>query len=114
MEDNQMDYSARIDTLYRSFGIRHPHEIDLDAIAERLGIQVRYLPHDSVLVRPFGYPVLSVNRDEEPIAQREQLAHEIAHELLHCGSQLASPDSYISLQEEQARLCALYLLAPAF
>jgi Zn-dependent peptidase ImmA (M78 family) len=68
--------------------------IDVEAIAKRLGIEIRrelapddlsgFILRDKQLNRP----VIGVNRGHHPRRQRFTIAHEIGHFMLHKGEQL--------------------------
>lgn len=105
-----MQPDVLVDAYYRLHKIRYPHEIDLDVIASGLQLDVYYLPRKPL--KRFEIVVIDVNASSE--RRREQLAHEIAHHLLHAGNQLDMGDAFRTLQEEQARRYALYILAPTF
>lgn len=53
-----------------------------------------------------------VNAFQERLDQREDFAHELAHILLHAGSQGVLSESFIELQERQATSLALLILVP--
>jgi Zn-dependent peptidase ImmA (M78 family) len=77
--------------LLQSLGVEQPNEIDLEAIAWRLGALVKYRPLDgceAMIVGNDRNAVISVNSRSIPSRQRFSIAHELGHWRLHKGRML--------------------------
>ncbi|MCL6455097.1 MAG: ImmA/IrrE family metallo-endopeptidase [Alicyclobacillus sp.] len=97
---------------YVARGILYPHQIDLDVIADELSITVRRMPRPSTSLTIDGQRIVLIDSHLSLPEQREHLAHEIAHHVLHVGSQLVMCASFRWLQEAQAERLAGHILAP--
>ena len=107
--------------------------VDVDAVAEALGIAVNYAQleadYSGLLVIRGGQATAHINSDHHPNRQRFSLAHEIAHFVLHEEKQTARDSAYVdkamrlyhradraagqdAKQEWQANLFAAELLMP--
>ncbi|KRW90908.1 hypothetical protein SD51_12100 [Alicyclobacillus tengchongensis] len=109
-----MDISTRIRNWYQSHSIYFPEQIDLDRIADLIGLSVYYLPHRSCCLKIDGHYDLVVDRREERTVQRVHLAHEIGHAVLHTGNQTENITWGRLRQEYQARKFAFEALVPSF
>ncbi|WP_436664197.1 ImmA/IrrE family metallo-endopeptidase [Alicyclobacillus acidoterrestris] len=105
-----MEIEKLITAYYRAHNVRYPHEIQLDLFAERLGITVLRLPRPALC----GSKRIVIDCRQPPEMQREQLAHELGHRILHSGRQPDMDPLFRGLQEEQTRLFAMYALVPTF
>lgn len=67
----------------------HKSPVDVHAIAERLGAQVREVPHEGsisgMLYREGRKVIIGVNENDGRTRQRFTVAHEIGHLTLHRG-----------------------------
>jgi len=54
-----------------------------------------------------------LDRSKDRLELREDFAHELAHILIHFGSQWFSADTWVDLQEREADRLALYILVPS-
>lgn len=98
--------------LYEDLGITSPAQIDFDYVADAIGIEISRGPCGSkAFIRT---RIAQVDSRLTPIEQRDALAHEIAHIILHYGSQLHLPKLFVELQERQANVLAAELLAPLY
>lgn len=105
---------AAIETWYRKLDILSPYEINLDLIADELGIHIRYLARDTTsLQMSDGYYVI-LDKRVHWTQQRIEFAHELGHVIMHAGNQMNMPDDFRLLQEWQADRFAMYALAPTF
>lgn len=109
-----MQLDDQIEDYYQMRGILRPHEIELDAIADGLNIEVRYMMHDSDAVRVGGQPYLIADKRVGRRQQRVEMAHELGHLLMHAGDQLCMRDDFRRLQEREANRFALLALVPKF
>lgn len=94
--------------LYRSIGISTPSQIDMNAIATLLNIEISY--QNNV----FRFDNEVVLRNNSLPEQWVDFGHELAHVLLHNGSQLNMLKSYMEYQERKANLFALHFCVPTF
>lgn len=97
-------------SLYARLDIRYPHELDIDMIAEHLGVNIVRYPGASLL---YG-DIIALDARLPPDEQRMDFFHEAAHVLLHNQNQLLIPDLAIQYQEAKADLLALHLAAPDY
>ena len=101
--------------LYQYLNIRYPDEIDLDLVAEACHIEViRQYERSRTMTHPErrGWMLIQVDASLSDAEQRERLAHEIFHCLIHAGDQLQLPIPFVELQEAQAQAGAAHLLMP--
>jgi Zn-dependent peptidase ImmA (M78 family) len=110
------DITRHMERWMESRGILYPSEIDLDWIADKFGIIVLRMPRPSTKFRlkPFICHFVIIDSTCDERQQRVELAHEIAHTILHCGNQLELPDIMRASQECQARRLAHHILAPDY
>jgi Zn-dependent peptidase ImmA (M78 family) len=101
-----------VEELYKRSGIIYPGQIDFNVIAVELGIQLRQGPYPSKAFNESK--IVIVDNRQDRILQREDAAHEIAHVVLHSGSQLRLPHSFIELQERQSNKLGSEFLVPKF
>lgn len=74
--------------LQKELGISNPGEIDLDAIAWHVGVQVRYRDLDGCEARIIGRGdkgIISVQASQHPRRRRFSVAHELGHWHWHRG-----------------------------
>lgn len=98
-----------IERFYSAHDLVSP--IDPEEVAQHMQIAWQYADADSVSDTERHRIVIDATTD--PLTQREDFAHEIAHILLHCGSQYLLPDLFVELQERQASQLSLHLLVPS-
>lgn len=101
--------------LYHYLNIRNPNDIDLDLLADACHIEVIRQPGRSrTMTHPDrrGWMLVQVDTSLPDAEQRERIAHEIFHCLIHAGGQLQLPISFVELQESQAQAGAAHLLMP--
>ena len=88
--------------MYEAIGIIHPEQLDFQTIAYRLSISLFYWqePSQALFFNNRGYIML----DETPSPQQQwqDFTHELAHVLLHTGSQSRLPQTFIEYQEMKA------------
>ncbi|MFB5192702.1 ImmA/IrrE family metallo-endopeptidase [Alicyclobacillus fastidiosus] len=105
---------AAIQTLYKRHHIVSPCDIDMDRMAGELGVEVRYLAHESNTAKLGSKYFVIVDDRVHWTQQRIEFAHELGHILMHYGNQLNMPPDFKNLQEWQADRFAMYALAPTF
>lgn len=94
--------------LYKVLNIHKPYQIDMFSIAAQLGIEINY---HNVVFR-LGNEVILKNNS--PPQQWMDFGHELAHVLIHSGSQLNMYPLYRDYQEWRAELFALHFCVPTF
>lgn len=73
---------SRAEAILQSYGIDHPSQIDLEAIAYGLGAVVRYRKLEGSEARIVGdaaSAIITVNEDSQWPRQRFSIAHEVGH-----------------------------------
>lgn len=101
-----------VDHLYKKLNIQHVNDIDLELICDLTEVTLHYAPIRSQAFTDSR--IIIVDNRLSKYEQREELSHELAHVMIHSGSQLFSPKEYVQLQEIQAERLAMYLLVPTF
>lgn len=96
------------ESAYDSLGIAAP--VCLYTIAKAAGIQWRVASVETA--SDVERRRIVVNAFQERLDQREDFAHELAHILLHAGSQGVLSEPFIELQERQAASLTLLILVP--
>ena len=97
-----------VSKLYQSIGINRPPLLNPDTVAHRLGIELNYLPVDSMRINKRMYLDSRLSTEE----QWQQFGHELCHVLWHQDNQLKLSQSFIDMQERQADNFALYACIP--
>lgn len=109
-----MHTEQMIEAYYQAEGIFYPHQIDLDDLADKYSVTVTRLEAPSIAYTRDDIRYVLLDKRDPPEETRVQLAHEIAHHMLHKGNQLEMHDSFRMLQEEQTRRLALFILVPSY
>ncbi|MCL6598958.1 MAG: ImmA/IrrE family metallo-endopeptidase [Alicyclobacillus macrosporangiidus] len=107
-----MDLDKEIERWYRLHDIYTPDDIDLDRIAQVLGVDVREWPGHTVSF--YRRRIILLRTGLSEIERREVLAHELAHFVLHCGGQAEAALALAAKQEWQAERAARKILIPLF
>ena len=94
--------------MYTKIGIYHPHQLDIEDIASRLGMQVFYMPHKPMYING----VFFLDNRTTATKQWQSFCHELCHALLHAGDQLNMPPPFRDYQEWQADSFALHACVP--
>ena len=97
-------------TMYQSIGIYHPHQLDMEDIASRLGMTLIYMPVSSFNVEKAI--ILDVRKSDTE--QWQDFGHELCHALLHIGNQNIMPLPFRLYQEWKAVSFALHACVPTF
>lgn len=105
-----MDQESRVDSIVTALRIERPEDWDMRRVAQHL--QIRVFEADFSTVALCERRMIFLRRGQSACAQREQLAHEIAHVELHCGGQALAGPAFVALQERQAEAYARKLLMP--
>lgn len=93
------------DALLRELGVTDPSEIDLEAIAAYLGVDVAYHPLDGCEARIVGRGArgrITVDNRKAPTRQRFSIGHELGHWQHHRGAVLYCRSSDIGSEDQQA------------
>lgn len=102
-EEYVREFLQRID-------IHHPHQLHIENLYTRLGMELYYIPHGSMLVDG----IVFLDNRKSDAEQWEDFAHELAHALFHEGDQAHLPIFMRDHQEKQADLFALNFCVPTF
>lgn len=105
--NNLEEYVKRL--LHR-IDIYHPHQLNIEDLHSRLGIEVHYIDQDAMFV--FGRIFLDNRTSKE--TQWEDFGHELCHALWHAGNQALIPLSMREYQEWKAENFAQHLCVPSF
>lgn len=97
-----------IRNLYLKIGISKPSEIDINLIAQALGINLYY--GNTTFIFGNNIVIKRSNKQQEWI----DFAHELCHYLRHTGFQVAMHPMFIDLQEWQANHFAYHFCVPTF
>lgn len=94
-------------------GIYEPSQIDLKAIAKKLGIQLIYSKHRNYSYVEDDFKMINIKKGLDPIKEREVFFHELCHILRHEGFQYKMmPLPFRELQERQAKHFTRYAAIP--
>jgi Zn-dependent peptidase ImmA (M78 family) len=96
--------------LYKQIGIYSPDQLDVQIIADRLGIQLEFWEVSSRLYKK----KLIIDSRLTPEEQWQDFAHEICHKLRHAGNHMVMPDMFLELQEFQANHFSFHFCVPTF
>lgn len=103
--------------LLRYHGYEQPEDINLLEICRTFNTEVwfiqgrsRSFPHP----RRAGWFVIQIDSTLSEEEQREKIAHELGHLILHCGAQPGLPELMICMQESQTNHFAEHLLVPFY
>lgn len=99
-----------IKKMYKSIGIHHPHQLDMEDIASRLGMGLIYMPVNSFNVEKTI--ILDVRKNDSELWQ--DFAHELCHALVHVGNQNIMPPPFRLYQEWKADSFAYHACIPTF
>lgn len=94
--------------LYKYMSISQPEQIDLELIADKLGINLKY--HTTT----FRFKNNIVLEYASKQKQWQLFGHEVCHYLRHHGNQLKMAESFKALQEYQANYFAYHFCIPTF
>lgn len=111
-----MGVAECVERWMRNIGFLYPSDIDLELMAGMLNLMVIRLPRPSAAfgLRNIRTRFVILSTLVSCWEQRLQLAHEIAHHILHCGDQLRMPCRNRDKQEAQADRLAHHILAPDY
>lgn len=90
--------------------IYSPHQLNLENLHTRLGLQLFYIPHNSMAI---DGAVFLDNRKTES-EQWEDFAHEMCHVIFHAGDQAVHPLPMREYQEWKAENFAQHICIPTF
>lgn len=96
--------------LLNRIDIYHPHQLNIENIYPRLGLEIHYLPYDSMFVA--GHMFLDSRQSDAE--QWQDFGHELCHALWHAGDQALIPLSMREYQEWKAENFAQHLCVPSF
>lgn len=96
--------------LLNRLDILHPHQLNIDSISQRLGMNTHYIPYESMYID--GTFFLDSRKDDSD--QWQDFGHELCHALWHAGDQALIPFSMLEYQEWKAENFAQHLCIPSF
>jgi len=116
---------SRAEAILQSYGIDHPSQIDLEAIAYGLGAVVRYRKLDGSEARIVGdadSAIITVNEDSQWPRQRFSIAHEVGHWVERHGKggfvcakeDIAPQNAEAKSAEAEANSFASQLILPSY
>lgn len=99
--------------LWHQAGIRSVEQLNIDEVADRLGIWVHYVSGTSHALEYRGMRSIIVDKRLGEREQWEDFLHELCHVLRHAGNQTMMPKSFCEGQEAEANRFVLYAAMPA-
>lgn len=103
-----------VQELYHSFRIYRPDQIDMQDIADKMGIWLHTLPFRSKAINRNGLKSIIIDcRKTEP-EQWEEFGHEVSHLKYHVGNQLWIREDLVDYQETKANNFARHFCVPTF
>jgi hypothetical protein len=103
-----------IEKLYRTIGFHEPYQLDVEAIADKLGIWVHFAPYTSRALERAGLQSIVLDSRLSRQEQWQEFGHELCHLLHHAGNQLTMGESFIRFQETKASNFAFHFCIPTF
>lgn len=96
--------------------VKYPQDINLEQIIQNYkNIKVFYMKQDSKTIIKKNKIIIIVNNTLSYREQRQELAEEFCHALLHLGNQINYFNTInLDKQEQQAKRMAAYLLCPTY
>ncbi|PSL42170.1 uncharacterized protein DUF955 [Planomicrobium soli] len=99
-----------VNGMYRSLGIFHPHQLDMETIAARLGLSIICLPTEAMRLDK----VIVLDSRDSNAKQWQDFGHELCHAIWHYGNQLTMPMPLQVYQENKSNNFAQYACIPTF
>ncbi|WP_158582340.1 ImmA/IrrE family metallo-endopeptidase [Rummeliibacillus sp. POC4] len=103
-----------IQHFYNQLDIHSPTQLNIDEIAQRLGISIFYWNEGSQALFINNSSFIFLNNMMLPNFKWQEFCHELGHVLLHAGDQIRLPYSFVEYQEFKANNFALHAAAPTF
>lgn len=100
--------------LWRHAGIHAVSQLNIDEVADRLGVWVHYLSETSQALEYMGMRSILIDKRLSERKQWEDFLHELCHVLRHAGNQTLMPKLFCQGQEAEANRFVLYAAIPAF
>ncbi|MFF5994833.1 ImmA/IrrE family metallo-endopeptidase [Lysinibacillus sp. KU-BSD001] len=100
--------------LYEAIGIFSPEQLDFQTIAHRLSANVFYWQETSQALFFNNRGYIMLDETLSPQQQWQDFCHELAHVLLHTGSQSRLPQSFVEYQEYKANHFMYHAAMPTF
>ena len=99
--------------LWSRAGIRSVAQLNIEEVADRLGIWVHYVNGGSCALEYMGMRSIILDKRLSEREQWETFLHELCHLLRHAGNQTLMPKSFCESQEAEANRFVLYAAIPA-
>jgi Zn-dependent peptidase ImmA (M78 family) len=103
-----------VKNIFINLGICHPQDIDMEAIAKGLNINIHYRESMSQMVCIKGQYHIILNQFDSPVKQWQDFTHELGHALKHVGNQRMLNGLFKGLQEGQANNFMYHFCVPTF
>jgi len=103
-----------VKTFYESIGLVDPNELTIEAISEKINLEVIYWQYSSEITNYFGDFKMFIN---ENLCQRQQwqdFGHEMKHFLFDRGNPLILRESFVGYCETKADYFAYHFCVPTF
>lgn len=115
-EQNTSHLEDRADLILLRNNMANHNEINIEKlISNYKNIRLHYMDQDSTTIIRNNKAIIIINNNLCNRKQREELAEEFCHVLLHCGNQLNIIGTVdMDKQENQAKRMSAYLLCPLF
>jgi len=110
MKNTFSTLEAFIKKFYQDIGIYHPHQLDIESIAGRIGKNVNYYEGSSM----YAFNQFFLNQDLIDSKLWEDFGHEMCHALWHSGNQRLLFPSFIQYQEWRANNFMYEFCVPEF
>lgn len=99
---------------YNQLDIQSPTQLNIEEIAQKLGISIFYWDEGSQALFIQNRSFIFLNHLLLHNFKWQEFCHELGHVLLHAGDQIRLPYSFIEYQEFKANNFALHAAAPTF
>lgn len=103
-----------IKEMYTRIGIKDPHQLRFQRIAEALGINVFYWHRTSQALFLKTQSFIFLNKSLSDTEQWQEFCHELGHVLQHIGDQNIMSRSWIEYQENKANNFMYHACIPSF
>lgn len=100
--------------MYIRIGIKDPHQLRFQHIADSLGINVFYWPRTSQAFFLTSQSYIFLNERLTDAEQWQDFCHELGHVLQHIGDQNIMSRSWIEYQENKANNFMYHACIPSF
>ncbi|MCY8540076.1 ImmA/IrrE family metallo-endopeptidase [Bacillus haynesii] len=108
------ELEEEVQNIYKKINILEPFQVDMEVIADRLDIQIRYMPNKCGIFK-FGLSkVIILDSLKNKQQHWEDFCHELGHIMKHAGTQFKTPLLLKEMQENQANSFMYHFSVPTF